>query len=266
MKIGIIGGGVVGQATARAFIEHVEEVRVVDLLRERSTHKLGEERGCDLNFICLPTPQTEGLLDCDLGFINCYLNSIKGSWKNLVLRSTVPIGFTQRAKEMYALPNLIHSPEFLTARCSYTDAQLPSRNIIGGDDGGSGCVRTLYDLYYHRFPSVPIFKMTSDESEAVKLFLNGFFATKVSYFNEVKTLAEALGLDWRKVMDGVMSDGRIAHSHVTVPGPDGKYGFGGTCLPKDQANLIDCFNKMGLAAPINFAAMTRNIEDRKRPV
>lgn len=276
MKIGVIGGGVVGFATARAFMEFAE-VRLHDVVKEKSTHALAETLDSDLVFICLPTPQKEGSLECDLSAIEQFFstvgNTCLGEQINFVLRSTVPIGTTRKFRKEYGLTNLVHSPEFLTARCAVTDAQCPARNIIGspqfydpgdGDEYTGSCARQLRDLYAVRFPGIPIHLMTSDESEAVKLIQNGFFSVKVSYFNEVNLLCEKLGLDWDRVLAGVLSDGRIAHSHTQVPGQDGHHGFGGNCLPKDLASLVHQLQQNGLEDFVTDGARRRNQMDRQR--
>lgn len=271
MKVGVIGGGVVGNATARCFMEWAE-VRVYDIVRERATHSLGDVLACDLVFCCLPTPQKPGgSLECDLGAVEGFFASQRGSPVSFALRSTVPIGTTRRLREQYELPNLVHSPEFLTARCAVTDAQIPARNIMGvagwnqnAEEWHNSCAWLLKKVYRDRFPSVPVHVMTSDESEAVKIGINAFFSVKVAFFNELRTLADELGLDWSRVMAGILSDGRIAHSHTTVPGPDGHYGFGGTCLPKDIANFIDTMQRHGLRADVAKGAYQRNKSDRQR--
>lgn len=271
IRLGIVGGGVVGRATARVFIEHVTEVRVYDTLSERATHSLEETLACDLVMLCLPTPQMKDSLVCDTGYVEDFLSECHGEdqTRNYVIRSTVPIGFTATMRQKYNLPNLIHSPEFLTARVAATDAHLPSRNVIGTHKTSEGrlppCALMLDGLYRQRFPGIPVHLMTTDESEAVKLFQNGFFALKVSYWNECHTLATAHGLDWYRVMAGVLADGRISHSHTRVPGPSGTYGYGGECLTKDVANLIDCFEQAGLGAEVIRGAHTRNQRDRLRP-
>ena len=90
--------------------------------------------------------------------------------------------------------------------------------------------------------------MTSDESECVKYFSNSFLAVKVIVFNEMKILCEALkNIDYDKVIEGVSSDIRIGKSHTTVPGPDGEYGFGGTCFPKDINALIATMKHNGIS-------------------
>ncbi len=271
MKIGIIGGGVVGQATARSYLEHVDEVRVYDTVKERRTcgHPLDVLEWADLVFVCLPTPQKKDDLACDTSVISNFFDWLDNGCRkvNYVLRSTVPIGYTKYLAERYKLPNLVHSPEFLTARCATVDAQLPTRNIIGNpglpykNDGN--CVDVLCALYRKRFPHVGVFLMSSDESEAVKLFQNSFFAVKVAYWNEVHCLATKLGLDWDVILEAILADGRIHPSHTKVPGPDGKFGFGGTCLPKDLANLVELIHANKLTPHVTEAAYERNLQDRK---
>jgi len=253
MRLGIIGGGVVGRATARAFIEHVDEVRVYDILKERRTHDLLQTLASDLVFVCLPTPMKVGG-GCDVSALDDFFGSYQKSLVCFALRSTVPVGTTSRLRNQYRLLNLVHSPEFLTARCAVTDAQLPARNIIGDpwgvDATGNLAAEALYNLYSQRFPGVPIHEMSSDESETVKLVLNSFFALKIAYWNTVKQFTDHLSLRWDKVMQGVLTDGRISYSHIQVPGPDGRPGFGGACLRKDLNNLLCCFVEADLSGDL----------------
>jgi UDPglucose 6-dehydrogenase len=220
---------------------------------------------CDIIFMCVPEAIIEQVF---------YQAQVYGyPHKNFVLKSTVPVGTTRRLREKYGLVNLVHSPEFLTARCAVADACLPSRNIVGfpygyppyGDGGDPDQLHELHpvvNLYIKRFPGVPCLVMRSDESEMVKLVLNGFFAVKVAYWNEVRRLGDSYHVNWSNVMSGVLSDGRLTPDHTRVPGPDGKRGFGGTCLPKDLRQLIDCIEEAGQSAPVCRAAMNRNKIDR----
>lgn len=269
ITIGIIGGGVVGQATARSYIEHVKEVRVHDRVRERSTHGfIATVSESDIVFICLPETEVEEMFHHMVGAGD--YDSRKINW---VLKSTVPIGTTRRLHEQYGLKNLVHSPEFLTARCATIDAQMPARNIIGLpmpqpviiDGHYNRLGQFVRDLYNNRWPGVPSYIMTSDESEAVKLFQNAFFAVKVAFWNEVNSLAVKLGLDWQRVLNAILADGRIHPSHTQVPGPDGKYGFGGACLPKDLQQLVEMMRATAGVDPyICEGAFARNFDDRER--
>ncbi len=100
--------------------------------------------------------------------------------------------------------------------------------------------------------------MSSDESEMVKLMTNSFFAVKVAFFNECRCLADKLKMRWEDVVKGVLSDGRISHSHTKVPGPDGRFGFGGACLPKDLSMLCQTITDNHLSALVMSAAGMRN--------
>lgn len=273
MRIGVIGGGTVGHATARCYME-MAEVRVFDTDDRKCTHPLHNVLESDIIFVCLPTPQKQNSLECDISIIEEFFRHMLAGYGapdlstyNFVLRSTVPIGTTRKLRERYRVKNLVHSPEFLTARCAVTDAQIPARNIIGAPPGTGVLESKLIKLYEDRFPGVQVLTMTSDESEAVKLFQNSFFAVKIAMFNELHQLAEKLGLDWETVRQGMLSDGRIAHSHTNIPGPDGQYGYGGMCLPKDLGNLICHYNSEDIkgAAYVMSAAHTRNeLIDRRR--
>lgn len=266
LRIGVVGGGVVGRAVARCWLEWVKEVCVFDVLRERSTHSLFKVLECDLVFVCLPTPQVEGGMGYDLSAIENFFYVGNCAKTNLVLRSTVSIGTTRKLRLKYDLPSIVHSPEFLTARCSVTDAQMPARNIIGGPPCRANSLLT--DMYRQRFPGIPLIHCGSEESEAIKLFTNGFFAVKLAYFNEIRAVADKLGLDWDVVIQGILTDGRIAHAHTRVPGHDGKYGFSGGCLPKDLASLIATIQEtLGEdGAPVTKGAYQRNLADRVRKV
>lgn len=250
MKIGVIGNGVVGNATAKAWAEHCDEVRVYDVDKSRSTHWESVVLESDVVFLCLPETKVE-----------FYVSSLPAYAKerNFVIKSTVPIGTTRKLSEKYSLRNLVHSPEFLTARVAAFDASNPPVNVVGASDLYSG--QWLESLYRRRWPHVPVLWMLSDESEAMKLFLNSFYAAKVAYFNEVNALATKLGLNWERVLSAMLAVGRIHPSHTMVPGPDGKYGFGGACLPKDLHQLIQ---HDPIAMNLCRAAYSRNEEDRKR--
>jgi nucleotide sugar dehydrogenase len=283
--IGIVGGGTVGAATARALVEHVKDVKIYDVLPERRTESnVWDVLQCDIAFVCLPTPQKRDSLKCDTSILEKFFEEVAECRTNIVLRSTVPVGFTRRMREKYILPNLVHSPEFLTARCADLNAQCPARNVIGGfwnGEPGSNASYIVRDLYLKRWPHVPCLLVNSDESEAGKLALNSFFATKVAYFNELYLFCQRAGLNWNNVRDVVVGDGRVHPSHTLVPGPDGWYGFGGTCLPKDLASLVHQMEELGMqsildekqaqehgygsvASLVCRAAYERNKLDRKR--
>jgi UDPglucose 6-dehydrogenase len=268
MNVTIIGNGVVGNAFAIS-LRHAHDVETWDIKPELSTCKTTQQalECADLAFICLPTPQSQDIA-CDTSSIHNFFANIPNPLRftNFVIRSTVPVGFTRELKERYCLPNLAHSPEFLTARTAEYDARNPTRLVIGypvvDNDLWSSCGHKLQLLYSHTWPHVPLFQMTSDESEAVKLFQNAFSAVKVATFNEFRCFVDKLHMDWEVIMSALLAGGWINRMHTQVPGPDGQRGFGGTCLPKDLANLVSCLKQVGLNPHVTEAALKRNIEDR----
>ena len=260
-KIGIIGKGFVGNAIFQG-LNHYFELKVYDIDPKRGAHSFEEAISSDVVFLCVPTPMRKDTGECDLSYIESVFEKAEQASAScvFVIKSTVPVGTTKRLNEKYKKIKTIHSPEFLTARTAATDFICPSRHIIGGDkENGTD---TLKKIYEERFPGVPCHTMTSDESEFVKYFANCFFATKVSFFNEMSVFAQASGLDWDKVIQGVMSDGRIGISHYQVPGFDGSLGFGGTCFPKDINALIKSFEKIEIDPIMLKAAWKRNLSVR----
>lgn len=267
MKIGIIGGGTVGRAVARTYLEWADEVRVYDRVKELNSHWHPDHQDlvhqADIIFICLP----ESSLDHYLGAIpTLYLKA------NYVLKSTVPVGTTRRLREKYGLVNLIHSPEFLTARCAETDARIPAFNVLGFAEEvdeyffGKPGYAAVYNLYKNRFLGTPIIRMKSEESETLKASLNSWFAVKVAFFNELYAYCQAAGLDYETVRAGILADGRTTAHHTRVPGPDGKFGFGGGCLPKDLEMMGLCMAEAGVIPVMLSAAKARNATDRGKGV
>jgi UDPglucose 6-dehydrogenase len=274
--IGVVGNGVLGQAVVRGLVEHVDEVRAHDIMPERSTHSLDDVFECDIVFICLPTPSADNG-DCDTTAIDELLAWIieRRQGRNqpmLVLRSTVQVGYTRKAamglKAGGIKPAIVHNPEFLTARCAVIDYHTPSRHVIGGvmEFGESRIVcAELMDFYNARFPGVPVFNaFTSEETEAIKLGCNAFFFTKVVFFNAMKRLCENIGMNWEHVRAGMLTDGRIGHSHTIVPGPDGQYGVGGQCLPKDTLNLASTLDMLELTHEGDMLAAVLECNDKLR--
>ena len=131
--------------------------------------------------------------------------------------------------------NVIHNPEFLTARNAVEDYSKAERNVVGGDQ--ELCVDFI-SFFEACVPKLRSVMVSSDESEAIKYFSNTFLAYKVAYFNKIYDLCESVGMRYNKVCEGVTGDSRIGKSHTRVPGIDNDRGFGGTCFPKDLNSLI----------------------------
>ena len=255
--VGVIGNGFVGETIAFAF-SPTSEVKVYDVNPLKTTHTLNEVMEQEFIFICLPTPMsTDG--SQDLSFIENFFESVSPKEETIfIIKSTVLPGTTNQLIEKYGY-NIIFSPEFLTERTAKLDMLTQARIIFGGDEKLTKKVEVLFN---DRFMNRHIIHMDSKTAEFVKYMNNTFFAAKVSLMNEYYRLATNIGIDWDKALYGFASDGRIGDSHLHVPGPDGKLGFGGTCFPKDINALITMSNEAGCSMNILESAWKTNLEVR----
>ena len=262
--IGVIGNGFVGGAIVHAF-SSVYGVKIYDLAPHRATASFSEVVGQDLIFVCVPTPmKSADGADCNLSILHEVLKRIAKENKRtdniVVIKSTVPIGTTRSLQDLYPNITIVHSPEFLTARNANQDFITSHRHIIGlpYKTNSNKNIEILYNLFVGCFPQSKVLIMDSSESEFVKYACNCFLATKVSFFNEIRLLADKFQLDWISVIGGILTDPRIGESHTEVPGPDGDFGFGGTCFPKDINALIHTMEKHGLSPTVLRAAWEQN--------
>jgi UDPglucose 6-dehydrogenase len=235
MQIGIIGNGFVGNAIYQNFKDRIE-TKVFDVRPEKCLNTKEDVLSADIIFICLPTPMVaDG--QCDLSFVEDFFKTVEPKGEPLfVIKSTVPIGTTDRIRRMCETLRIVHNPEFLTAVNAVEDFKYADRNIIGGYQ--KWCLE-LKDFYLNHYPSTPIQIVNSNESETIKYFCNSYLASKVAFFNNLYEICDKLGMNFDSVKDGVVSDSRIGPSHTKVPGPDGLMGFGGYCFPKDINALIN---------------------------
>ena len=255
-SIGIIGHGYVGESQSFAFSPSFN-VKVFDKDSSKSTHSLKEVLESDIIFVCLPTPMKKDGSQ-DLSFIFDFFNDTKKG-PIYIIKSTVIPGTTNMLVNKYKNLDIIFSPEFLTERTAKLDILTQTRIILGGNKKLTNKVRKIYDI---RFKNKTVIETDSLTAEFIKYMNNTFFASKVSIMNEFYRLANHLGIDWDKALYGFVSDQRIGDSHLSVPGPDGKLGFGGTCFPKDINAFISFAKKHNINMNVLEAAWKTNLEVR----
>ena len=261
-KVGVVGNGFVGSAVVNGFALHAS-VKVYDKSPELSIHSFEEVVNCDYVFVCVPTPPG-ALGECDLTIMNSVIAGIAREQKNRsainIIKSTVPPGTLENYVDQYPNLKLVSNPEFLTERSANLDFINAPRIILGGHKEHTAKVSLLYR---DRFPYKKIIETNFATAQFVKYMCNCFFATKVSFMNEMFQAARKLKVNWNDARDGFISDGRVGNSHLDVPGHDGQLGFGGKCFPKDINSFITIFENIGVDPKILKAAWEKNLEIRE---
>lgn len=263
MKIAVTGIGYVGFANAVMLARHNKVIAYdidptkVDSINNRSiytgisetdryvdpkrlqlnatTDKKEAYRGADLIILSLPINYLSIRQSLDTSLIERELSDILliNPKALIVIKSTVPIGFTKQIQKKLDVDNILFSPEFLREGNEIYDILHPTRIIIGER---SNRAKELSDLFLKGTlrMEVPVLFTGSNEAEAIKLFSNSYLAMRVAFFNELDTYSELKGLDARLIIDGVGMDPRIG-THYNNP----SFGYGGYCLPKDSMQLAE---------------------------
>lgn len=236
-KVGVIGNGFVGESQAFAF-SPTTDLRVYDVDPLKSSHTKEEIDQCDFIFVCVPTPMSKNGSQDSSYIEKVFDEAVEGPI--YIIKSTVLPGTTKQLSNKYPHLSIVFCPEFLTERTAKLDMLTQARIVLGGDELTINKVASLFE---QRFMNKHIIKTDSTTAELIKYMNNTFFATKVSIMNEFKLLSDTIGANWSDALYGFASDGRVGDSHLHVPGPDGRLGYGGTCFPKDVNALLTFANK-----------------------
>tara|TARA_Y100001973_G_scaffold2777_1_gene4241 strand:- start:3123 stop:3989 length:867 start_codon:yes stop_codon:yes gene_type:complete len=270
-KLGVIGQGYVGSAVKEGFNKYFD-VKSFDRDESKSNFKTMDSFFVWLGqyvFVCVPTPMNKNG-SCNTDIVESVVKELdtlakshkrKPSETIVIIKSTIPPGTTERLDETYKNIKVCFSPEFLTEANFIDDFKNQNRIIIGGNRFTNTKIKS--DIFVKAFPDATIVKTSSTIAEMVKYTTNCFLATKVSFANEVFEVCERLDVDYDKVVEYATYDERLGKSHWAVPGPDGHYGFGGSCFPKDINALIDVAKtKLDLYPHTLIGAWNTNLEVR----
>jgi UDPglucose 6-dehydrogenase len=256
-KIGIIGLGFVGGAIKNAMDHGWPEQLVLVDPAKGYTNTIEDLKECSGVFICVPSPQGDDG-SCDTSILESVLKQLKAiNYTGVIIsKCTAPPLVYEQLNEGF--PNLVHAPEFLTAANADRDYINGKFAIIGGSV-------LAYQREAERIIRIGqqglgenVKYCSIGEASLAKYTINCFMSTKVIFMNELQQLASSMELDYNKITDMVKMDHRIGNSHMQVPGPDGAFGFGGACFPKDTSAMLKFAEQQGVPMNVLDAAVKKN--------
>jgi len=266
MRVGVVGMGFVGGALYSSFYAKGQDISGFD--KYKSIGKFEDILYSDIVFLCLPTLYVENH-GYDLTSINeTCIKLSKNDYKGLVVvKSTVE---PETCKKLSAELGLFicHNPEFLTERTALEDFNNQSHIVMGFTNNVPQRMRdSLANLYEGLYPDARHSFCSSVESETMKLFCNNFYAIKVGIANEFSSLCSELSIDYNLVTEMMVGNKWISPNHLSVPGPDGRYGWGGNCFLKDTEALLKYMKEKNSPSEILEAAIKENkkIRDNNSP-
>ena len=239
--IGIIGQGFVGNAVYQKF-KNYYDVKTYDIDETKSNSTFEDTvKSSKFIFVCLPTPMYKHNGSCNTSIVEEVANEIDviaedyNEKKYIIIKSTVPPGTIKRLNNDLQYTHIVFNPEFLTEANAVQDYENQNRIILGGPKHATSRVKLIFTKV---FPMTHIIRCDDMEAEMIKYTTNAFLATKVSFANEIYEICEKHAIDYDKVIEYATMDDRLGKSHWAVPGPDGDFGFGGHCFPKDLESLL----------------------------
>ena len=240
LKIGIVGHGFVGSAVANGFDIDTEQFIVDPNQNNNTLQQLVDDFDPSITFVCVPTPQQDSHYDVDVGIARDTLEKLSTlKYKGIVvIKSTITPHHLTKFKKDFKL-KIVYNPEFLTEANSFEDFINPNMQVLGGKWRDCDTVEKAY-VRHSSVKTVPTFKVDLSTASLIKYSINSWLATKVIWFNQLRELYDESGAraSWKQFTDMLNEDPRIGDSHMQVPGPDGQFGFGGHCLPKDTKALL----------------------------
>ena len=239
LKLGISGLGFVGNSMLESFLEKKVNVIGYDKYKNIGVDLFKDLLNVDIIFLALPTKFDENTQTYDISEIidSCeFLNSEKYNGL-VVIKSTVIPGTTEKLSNKFQNLNLIHNPEFLSAKTAFEDFHNQKHIVLGITEKCNCEKYLLLKNFYSSNYKCLISECKSNESETMKCFANSFYAVKIQFFTEMYLTCKSNGSNFDEVKNMMLKNGWINPMHTNVPGSDGKISYGGYCFPKDTKAL-----------------------------